>query len=445
VTPDCRAADQAGPDATNRSTNRDPRKLSASANHSAAGFTLRSHSGPHYPVDRGRSTWLTALTLVYAASLPWDLYPVALGKSPAAVSGVVLIVAWLFTQLQNGGVVPAAHHRIFALLFVYWLWMLATGLWSYSISATITELSTMTAVLLLALVLSDTLKTCWRAALAWVATSSVPVALSVIARPSNPLEDGRATSVGIDANVTAMSLACGFAICLFFYLRPGRFKAARTLAIAGVTLTAGAVLHTGSRSGAAALVVTTCLGALLATSKRDLRYAAAGITVASLIALREVTKAGWVPPRVFHTWADIQGGNDAGRGQIWGYYTEHFGDWALRGVGLGSDASYLQSRSGNYYNVHNLLGKTWVELGVVGLTLLLVCLFQVVRRIGAAPTREAVLLLLGPLSVFAWTLGGQSSNIFWFVIALVLVAPNNAVDAIIPTAPHFMKRVRKKL
>jgi len=101
-------------------------------------------------------------------------------------------------------------------------------------------------------------------------------------------------------------------------------------------------------------------------------------------------------------------------------FLQTFDHWAFFGIGMGNDASYLYMTEGDYLNAHSLFWKTWIETGLVGLTLFAAFLTVVLKRGLRSVASQALLPMAVALVIFAVTLGGANTSAFWFVIALAL-------------------------
>lgn len=376
-----------------------------------------------------RSSRLTTLVaLVYVASIPFDIVPVAGGIVPVAgartatpVVGALLLVVWLIDQIPNPVKIDVPLPAVL-LLWAYTLWAIFSMFWSIDQAQSVAGLPRILSHLPLTIILCSLLQKIWLKALAVLGASTTALAWIVLLQPADIHRAERANFNGIDENVTALVLSVGFAALLHVALKVRGIPVVVTIIAAMIT--AGAILHTGSRSGAIALaaVLATTIAQGVARSRPSPR-----LMVGSLLSLllgfltfAYLQKSGQVPERILQMANDSSGIADSGRGSILDLYLGTFDKWYLFGVGYDNDAVYLQRTTGQFWYAHSLLWKTWIELGIPGLAFLgglgAFLVFHVKRSVEPG----ALLKMAGPILVFAYTLGGGETSAFWFVIAFGL-------------------------
>jgi hypothetical protein len=164
-------------------------------------------------------------------------------------------------------------------------------------------------------------------------------------------------------NAVAQSLLLPLALAIAMFLRSRQFVAAAAAA-AGVAAIAGGILLTMSRTSLAAVAVMICV--LLYRTTRSKMLIAVGIVIALLPAM---------PQLFFDRIGHVVGATDltaTGRTEIWKVGVEGLGQFGLFGAGLSNfPAVYASLAGGGGAAAHNTFLMTWVELGAVGLILLI--------------------------------------------------------------------------
>jgi len=303
---------------------------------------------------------LDGVTLLYVASVPFDILPVALGRTLTGPLALLLIATWFFSALRR-------HEKINfprsagTLLLLYCLWIICTVFWSVDTSASLDALQTILLQAPLVVILSNTLGRVWLRSLLTLGCSSSVLGLVLLARPQNALRADRA-SVGVDENVTAMVLVVGFAALVYLVTRLGGRRSALLLPPAVVT--GSAILHGGSRSGAIATVAVLVVALLPLLWRGRLRpvvwFRAAGIVLLIYFTFTIALDVGLLPQRVLDLMNQGASYQDATRSQIIDLYLQTFDHWAFFGVGVGNDAAYLDVTEAVALNAHSLFWATWI-------------------------------------------------------------------------------------
>ncbi len=182
-----------------------------------------------------------------------------------------------------------------------------------------------------------------------------------------------------------------------------------------------AILMTGSRTG---FVVLSLIGVVYFATygKKNLSSLFIIIPVAILLSYFLVPEETF--NRLFETKQQIQGGDYTGRGAIWASAFQSFVDEGsyLQGSGWGN-FSVLTSRHTGFSNApHNTYIATLVELGIIGLIILLALLFYIVKKdillCRLLNSYYSILFIL-PLCVTMLTLGTTTRRwmfLFGFII-----------------------------
>ena len=381
----------------------------------------------HVSRSADRDGLLRAVVCAYAASLPTELFSLPIGVSLSTVTGALVLIVWTIVQLRDGGFRQFRLGTAGLAATTYWLWALLMSAGATDPGLAVKWVYSTGALVITTIALASVIGSFWRQAVAWFAGVATIVAAALLASPLDPTRGDRAALAGADENATAFILVVAFAADIYFVLHLSGWR--RLGWVTAGIIAGAATLHSGSRSGALGLiavmltvVLTTFLSARRAPNRRSI--AVPLILLVGLVATYEVlVAASLVPQRVFSVFSDVSTGADAGRSAIWAEYSTHMSDWILTGVGPGNDATYLALTTGEFRNVHNLLGRAWVELGLIGMLLLLALLVATTARGIRSPARAFLALALGPLAIFAWTLGGDTSNVLWFVAALAWMLP----------------------
>ena len=373
------------------------------------------------------SALVSKMALLYVLVLPFDILPLVYGKAITVPVSLILIFCWTADKIRWRARIDFPI-TVGVVMYLYLFWILATTVWSSAPGTTFGAAATMAAQFLLVVILVDVLPDIWETALKALALGTVALALLLLSQPAN-LERGGRAGVGVDENVTAMTLTIGFAAIMYLAVRASRGWV--TGVYFGLVLLVGAgSVHVGSRTGFLAVAAVLVIGILPARDRIGRRgrsrMAVRGLVlVAMSLAFLEVARsAGMVPERILSSFQDAINFDDPGRSDIVQMYLPTISSWAFAGVGFGADAYYLQSTVGAFRNAHNLFWKTWIEGGAVSLTLFGLLLWLIAKRGMHSPARSALLLFAAPVLLFAMTLGGQQNNILWFVAALALIPPS---------------------
>lgn len=395
-----------------------------------------------------RDTVLDWLALLYIASIPFDAFSVTAGRTLTGPLAILLIAVWVVSNLRR----PRTIHfpmLAAAILLLYSAWLICTVFWSSDPNLSTRALQTFILQFAVVLVLSNTLERVLLRGLITLGLSSATLAAILLMTPGDPLRGGRGSIGGVDENVTALVLVGGFAALISAAISLGDRRA--LLLVPPVILTGVATLHTGSRSGAVAVVAVLGVSLFSLAWRKHIRPSVVIQTLAvwllAYFSYKMALGANRVPERVVNL-LDFRAGagyGDDGRSAIIDQYLRTFDHWAAFGVGLGADASYLQIAESVYHNAHSLFWKTWIETGLVGLLLLGAFLCVVTWRGFRSIAPQSLLLLSIPIVVFAITLGGATTSLFWFVVALALTPGHDSRSPLDDAARRATLRGRRTL
>lgn len=386
-----------------------------------------------------RSRLLAGLCFVYAVALPYDI--VRLGGSYALPTFVGAILLVMLVHRSVVGEPSSRPQRGIELLVLYVLgvWTTLTCIWSIAQETALASAAGMLINIAITIFLAPVFHTVWRQMFAGYALSALYLSGTLI-NGEGQESWARAQFYGADENITAFALTVAVA-CALGLARSARLPLAVTLYGMAAFHSVG-VFYTGSRTGLLSLASLFAVAALASLRggerghlvRRSIPWLVGG---ASAFGLMRLLSSGAVSQRLLDfSGASLSG--DRARSTIVERYLIYINDWALWGVGQGSDAAFLKSESGTFINSHGLFWKTWIELGVVGLSLyafLILCI--IVKLRSGVPWRTEKFLLLAALVPFAISLGAQSSAIFWFVVCACLAVSEPAKSNDVPMDGHL--------
>lgn len=363
----------------------------------------------------GRSgSWTRILGLVYIATTPLDSI-VVLGRSLTFYLGAVFALMWTWDVYRGRRPqIPTSVVTVLALLFA---WAALSTFWALNRSVAVQAAIGLLGLMIAALAICDIFGRDFRPALKALSLGTVMAAVPVLFSPPDASRRGQTTYLSIDENTLALHLVIGLAALLYLAVSAPTIRR-RVLYLAGYTLVFVAILLIGSRTGLTASLVVTTLGLIL--SLRTLRGAATAFTLVAFayigfVWLRDMNR---IPSRILDFIKDPEVTD--GREIIIERYLETQNDWLIKGVGLFNDSTYLKATTGIGYNAHSAFWKSWIELGIVGLTLWFVLLGLVMWYGLRAPAWSFVVTAIAGMLPFWFSLGGLWSNDVWVVVGLAI-------------------------
>ena len=240
---------------------------------------------------------LNVVTLLYVASVPWDLLPVAFGRTLTPPITLIFLFMWIVCALRDFRIIRLP--RLAGLfLALYLIWATLTAFWSIDPTVSLSTIGSVFPQAVMAVVLSNALGAVWLWSLATIGCSASIIGLIVLRNPLDPTRSDRANIAGVDENYTAMILAVGLAAIIYFaFHMRGRVS---FLCLMPAFIIGLAILHTGSRSGAVALIAVIfvgLLGALWSTGVQPMRWLQLGLVgLVAFFAFGQAVSAGIVPP-----------------------------------------------------------------------------------------------------------------------------------------------------
>lgn len=374
---------------------------------------------------RGASPdWVVVAGLFYVFATPLDFVPTPFA-TPSTAFGMVFLTLWGFSLLSPNPRLPARSIAVPA-MFGIALWSLVTMAWSWDPGLTQAQSMTFALLALSAVAVAGTFRQ-RVAAPAWALSLGAGAAALATLASGRELVEYQGTEVlleqstflGIDQNILAFHLCLGLAAAAYLLISE-RTVTGRLFALALLGLVSVAILAVGSRTGAGSLVMTLAILALAsARSPRDAVAWLLALGVAYWGYLR-LGNAGLLPSRLVD-WFSQPALND-NRTEIIAQFWYARDDWMIRGVGAGSDASYLLQTQGLYRNAHSAFWRIWIETGIVGLVLWATLLVALALRVFKSGHRLFFVLAAPSVAAFFYTLGPVNSNMLWVVFGLALGA-----------------------
>lgn len=370
---------------------------------------------------------LERAVLLLVFLMPFDIIPLVLGRSVTTPVGVVVAILWVTHNIRFG-TRSALSRKAITIGYAWVVWCLATAWWSASFSATVVAVSSLLVQLIMVVVLCDVLPNLRERSLYWFSAGATGLSVWALTAPVAQDASGRVRVGDVDQNVTGLVLTVGLAGAVYLLVFSAH-KAGRLILVLEVALIFMAIVKVGSRTAIAA--VAMIMVAVVAVSMWRLVRGHSGhfLQTAALTAggaglYLFLVSNNFVPTRVLQFLESPTVARDSGRADIIDSYLRYQEMWLWRGVGYGADSQFLVAQGGGYQNAHSLFWKTWIETGLIGLVLLgLLIGGSLLHSLRADRSDLVGPLMVVPLVIFALTLGGDRSSVFWYVIALCLCFP----------------------
>ncbi|MGO4599398.1 O-antigen ligase family protein [Terrabacter sp. 2RAF25] len=349
--------------------------------------------------------------MAFAFSVPFDPIALVAGRSLTFPVGVLLIgvVGLDLVGGRRGGRMPP---MLQGLLAAYLAWVVFTNFWSLDPQAS--EATTIQLFLRVAFLaaLSYALPVVPRRVVVGYVFGAAVLGGALLRFGQEELT-GRITLMGADENALGLSLTVGIGLAVALVVSSKRSAMVFWLALAAVM--AAGVLATGSRTGFVAMGIAAIAPVLSRlTVRRFAQVVVVGLI--AVLAFQVALARGLVSDRVASFLETGEATGDTRAFIVSQFFANP--DWMLAGVGPQADAEFLRRATGEFAYVHNLLLGAWVQLGIVGVTLLIVILIYAAFSGWKSSRRDWFLAAALPMTIYAATLPGQTSNVYWFVIAL---------------------------
>ena len=387
-----------------------------------------------YPADRAEPhrRMLHFVVLAYIATIPWDIMPVAFGRTASVPSAVLLIGTWIINRLRYPHFFRLPAGATIA-IYAYVVWAATTVFWSPNADRAWLAFEALLAQVVVAFILATCIGPIWVRSLITLGGSAAVVSLIVLSNPANPARGGRANIAGANENFTALYLSLGYAALVFVIFQVSR-RPQSLILMAPTLVVAAAVLHTGSRAGAVSIAVITIGGILqhiwISRTRPAVWAFAALVLVSTYLLYAAAVKAGIVSARVVALFGSSGEYSDSGRGEINALYFKTFDAWWVHGIGLGGDQAHLRETTGVSNVVHQLPLNVWVETGIIGLALFGTLVVLALRQGLRCASPGAMLLISVPIIVSANTTSILLTGALWFVIAFGLTSPGEEGNSV---------------
>lgn len=387
--------------------------------------TASGRSGVALPV----TTLLIGTATLYASLLAFDFLPFLGGRSVALPFAALFLTLYLIELLA--GRIRDFPQRAFVLTSVPMLaWTVTTTLWSASAPDTLVSSVSLAFHIFLVFGLYCVMRY-RKSLLLWsYVHGTTAAAVGLLLSAPNAAREGRASVGGVDENGIALALGLGFAAACYLAV----FETAGTsrILVAGEMLLIGlATAHSGSRTGIASIILVigtaAALAAILGRAGKRITAIVSMLLIAgcTYFAYRWGIAHGYVPERVV-TFIQAPELHDPSRNQIIDQYRQFIGDWEFFGVGYGADVYFILERGAGHNNAHSLFWKTWIETGFLGLLLVFGLIASSIWAGVKNGEARLVAIMWAGYAAFAWSLGGDRTDEFWWMIALS-ITPRLAV------------------
>lgn len=366
-------------------------------------------------------TLLVFAGALYAAFLPFDFLPFLGGRSVALPLAAIFLALYL-VEFFSGRVKDTVPQGFGLLAVLLLTWAALTVVWSANRAETVLATASLGFHIVLVAGLYSVMRH-RKIALLWCYSHGTLVAavLLLLAAP-NAARDERASVGGVDENGIALGIALGFAAACYLAIFVSK-GLPRVLALAEMLVMGLAMAHTGSRTGVASVGLVLCAAGLIAILNGRIGARIRAMAATLLIVLCVYygyhwgIAHGYVPERIVDFVASPEV-HDPGRDRIVSQYLRFVDEWSVFGVGYGADVYFLLDRNWGHNNAHSLFWKTWIELGLPGLFLMGTLIFIAIREGVQGGNYRLVLLMWSGYAAFAWSLGGDRTDQFWWMVAL---------------------------
>jgi O-antigen ligase len=405
-------------------------------------------------------------TALFAVLTFFNLFPVVGGTSASLVkmAGGVLILAWLPELARRGTLVPSLLHEqpmtsLAALGLAGWAFL--SALWAVDGSAAVSSAARLLQGIVLIFIVASAIRdrsalrlVCWGYVGGATLTAIVGLAGGSSQEQIGVFTDTSRLSGGIgDPNEFAAVLLPALWIAAFG-LAAVRNTLGRSLLVTATVLIALSIFYTESRGGLIGLGVTFLAAPFLAGRAR-------GRTIATLLLVAAVGLVYYVviaPPQAIERVTHFTAQGGTGRTDAWKIALQIYRNHPLTGIGLGNFEIVEPSQAAGNTNlvrpdlivntpivVHNTYLHILTELGPIGLALLVVFLFGVlrlavgsIRQLQAASDwgtemlgRGMVIGACGMLASMTF-ISGQSGKQLWLLFAMMTALPAVARSVLRP-------------
>jgi O-antigen ligase len=360
--------------------------------------------------------------MLFVASVPLDVFPVASGASVSLVLGIVLVPAGVLGLVHRGYArrIGAAELGILA----FCAWAIVSSFWAMdadlSTQRVVTYVQLFVFVFFVRQLVQGEEDALLLAAAFLVGAAAAAIASMLMPQEIADAEGIRYAAGGFDPNDLGVTLALGIPMAWTLASRVSGWRRIGVysyipLALVGTALTAsrGATL--------AALASLLIVPLTLVRSRQRWKIFMAVGSVAVVALAYAVPQPTW--ERLLAIREEVARGTMTHRTAIWAAGWQAFSDNWLVGVGAGMFPLHMEMLINWRIVAHNTLLSVATELGVVGLVLFFVSPVVTAFRASERPreTRTFVWVLLVTWLVGASSLSWEYRKTTWFVFALALV------------------------
>lgn len=357
--------------------------------------------------------------------------------SVTKLSVIFLFITWLFSK----GLLGIKTNGFLKLFGLYFIWAFLTSITSIDADQSLSRVFLFLLPLLVTMITLksgiDSRQVLRNCMIAFILGSLIPV-FQLVYFAINPAAaltaegsmEERATALGNDQNEmsTLICIAISFVFYILQYAEIGRIKLLLWIFIIVSSVT---VLLTGSRTGAI-IAIMVVLGGVLGNKgsiNRKLILIVISIPVFLFLIQRFVPESNL--ERLWETEEQLQTRDMSNRGYIWEKGWDAFNNSGriIQGVGYDMFSSLLQREIGRRAAAHNAYLATIVELGIVGLLLLLFMILNAFKNCIKLIRRNhsfVYLVILIPPYVAATMLSLMYRR--WFFIIPLLVCIMNDLE-----------------
>jgi O-antigen ligase len=186
----------------------------------------------------------------------------------------------------------------------------------------------------------------------------------------------RSYLTGVDSNESAIFIAIGFSLALFYY-----FKSKNIWYLFSCFPQVVAVFYTGSRTGFVAIFIAAIMTLFyFKVLKFNFKSILLILSFILILFLLPYIVPSENVERIFQTTQDLSSGEMSGRTRIWSEAIRLIPDKLFYGYGMNSFSDILEKHY-MAFNAHNVFLKAQFELGIIGSLLLLIWLYIYFRKL----------------------------------------------------------------
>ena len=363
-------------------------------------------------------------------------------ESVAIIPGVSVVklvtVLFLLIALLYYKSIPLPRNRFLLLFFIYTVFTILSTAWSIDKTNTLQySLGTILPSFVVVLYLYHSIRDKSDIdrvfnAYAWGSTIVSLIALYMFAtgfRFANTTDEARLTVLGQDQNELSFLLSWGIVSVIYLLRYTQINNSKKIIHIVQMLLLAFTILSTGSRTGFVILLAIVFIFLTLYTKKGRIIYITPLLVAAIFLLFNYLPES--ISSRLFETTEQIQAGDLTGRGLIWQLGFSAFqseGAW-IQGTGFKLFRTLMDIHYGWPKAPHNTYFVTLIELGIIGLSLYFLMIWELIKKAFFLYRKESIYfsLLIIPILLAMMTLGTETRR--WLFLLGIYISPqkNRAV------------------